>query len=40
MPVVMQNVMSKMQTVIKPMQQKMQQIQRAAADQIKATANQ
>ncbi len=35
-PVVMQNVMSEMQALIKPMQQKMAQIQRDAIQQIKA----
>ncbi len=36
-PVVMQNVMGEMQGLIKPMQQKMAQIQRDAIQQIKAT---
>jgi uncharacterized protein len=40
MPVVMQNVMNEMQGLIKPMQQKMIQIQHEAAEQIKATADQ
>jgi hypothetical protein len=40
MPVVMQNVMGEMQGLIKPMQQKMLQIQREAAEKIKATPDQ
>ena len=40
MPVVMQNVMTEMQGMIKPMQQKMIQIQRDAVDKIKATPDQ
>jgi hypothetical protein len=38
-PVVMQNVMHEMQAMIKPMQQKMIEIQRQAAQQIEATAD-
>jgi hypothetical protein len=37
LPLVMQNVMSEMQEMIKPMQSKMMQIQREAIEQIKAT---
>jgi hypothetical protein len=40
MPVVMQNVMTEMQGIIKPMQQKMLQIQREGAEKIKATPDQ
>lgn len=40
LPVVMQNVMTEMQGMIKPMQQKMAQIQREAAEKIKATPDQ
>jgi hypothetical protein len=40
MPVVMQNVMTEMQGIIKPMQQKMMQIQHETADKIKATPDQ
>lgn len=40
MPVVMQNLMSEMQGTIKPMQQKMIQIQREATEKIKATPDQ
>jgi hypothetical protein len=40
MPVVMQNVMTEMQGMVKPMQQKMIQIQREAVEKIKALPDQ